>query len=89
MPDLGASQGDDNQQLPGDASDSPNLDPLSVYPRQVREDVHVDSMIMDALPANPPADAGDKAENAEDHLLEPRHQVQVHEEAPVTGEGDA
>ena len=89
MPDVGASQGNDNQQPLGDASDLLNLDPPSVYPRQVREDVHVDSMNVDALPIDPPADAGDEADTAEDHLLEARRQVQVHEEAPVIGEGDA
>ena len=33
MPDAGASEGDDIQQPPGDASDSLNLDPPSLYPR--------------------------------------------------------
>ena len=89
MPDAGASQGDDNQQPPGEASDSLNLDPPSVHPRQMEEDVHVDSMNVDALPTDPPADAGDEADSAEDHLLEARRQIQVHEEVPVTGEGDA
>ena len=89
MPDAGASQGDDNQQLPGDALDSLNLDPPSVYPRQVREDVHMDSMNVDALSTDPPAKAGDEAYSAEDHLLKARRQVQIHEEALVIGEGDA
>ena len=75
MLDAVASQGDDNQQPLGDASDSLNLDPPSVYPRQVREDVHVDSMNVDALPIDPPADTGDEADSAEDHLLEARCQV--------------
>ena len=89
MPDTGASQGDDNQQPFGDASDSLNLDPSSVYSRQVKEDVHVDSMNVDALPMDSPADAGDEVDSAEDHLLEAKCQVQVHEEVLVTGEGDA
>ena len=89
MPDAGASHGDDNQQLLGDASDSLNLDPPSVYPKQVREDVHVDSMNVDALPTDSRANARDEADSAEDHLLGVRRQVQIHEEAPVTGEGDA
>ena len=89
MRDAGASQGEDNQQPPGDTLDSLNLDPPSVYPKEVREDVHVDSMNVDALPTDPPADAGDEADSAEDHLLEARRHVQVHEEAPLTGEGDA
>ena len=88
MPDAGASQGEDNQQPPGDGLDSLNPDPPSVYSRQVREDDHVDLMNVDALPTDPLADAGDDADSAEDHLLEARHHVQVHEEAPLTGEGD-
>ena len=39
MPDVGASQGDDYQQPPGDASNSLNLDPPSVHSRLVREDI--------------------------------------------------
>ena len=89
MPDVGASQGEDNQQPPGDASNSLNPNPPSIYPTQVREDVHVDSMNVDALPTDPPVDAGDEADSAKDHLLEARRHVQVHEEAPLTGEGDA
>ena len=89
MPDAGASQGEDNQQPPGDASDSLNPDPPSVSPKLLWEDVHVDSMNVDALPKDPPANAGDEADSAEDHLLEARRHVQVHEEAPLTGEGDA
>ena len=61
MPDAGASQGEDNQQPPGDASDSLNPDPPSVSPKLVWEDVHVDSMNVDALSTNPPADAGDES----------------------------
>ena len=83
MPDTGASQGEDNQQPPGDTSYSLNSDPPSIYPRLVREDVHVDSMNVDALPTDPAVDAGDEANSAEDHLLEARHHVQVHEEAPL------
>ena len=89
MPDTGAFQGDDYQQPPGDALDSLNLDPPSVHPRQVKEDVHVDSMNVNDLPTGPLADAGDEADNAEEHLLDAKRKVQVHEEAPVTGEGDA
>ena len=37
---------------------------------------------------DPPADAGDEAYSAEDHLLEARRHIQVHEEAPLIGEGD-
>ena len=75
MPDIEASQGDDNQQPLGDASNSLNLDPPSVYQRQVREDVHVDSMNVDALPTDPPVDARDDTDSAEDHLLEAKRQV--------------
>ena len=89
MPDVGASQDDDYQQPPGDALDSLNLDPPSFYLRQMREDVHVDSMNVDDLPTGPPADAGDEADSAEEHLLDAKRQVQVHEKAPVTTEGDA
>ena len=75
MPDAGASQGEDNQQLPGDASDSLNPDPPSVYPRQVWEDDHVDLMNVDDLPTDPPANARDEADSAEDHLLEAKRYV--------------
>ena len=88
MLDAGASQGEDNQQPLGDASESLNPDPPSVFPRQVREDVHVDSMNVDALPTDPPADARDEADSAEDYQLEARRLVQVYEEAPLTREGD-
>ena len=53
------------------------------------EDVHVDSMNVNALPIDLPADAGDEADSAEDHQLEARRHVQVHEEAPLAEEGDA
>ena len=89
MPDVRASQGENNQQPPREASDSLNRDPPSVSPKLVWQDVYVDSMNVDALPTDPPANAGDEADSAEDHLLEARHHVQVHEEAPVIGEGDA
>ena len=49
----------------------------------------MDSMNVDALPTDPPADAGDEADSAEDHLPEARRQVQVHEEVPMIGKGDA
>ena len=75
MPDVGASQGDDNQQPPGDALDSLNPDPPFVYLRPVWEEVHMDSMNVDALPTDPPADAGDEADSVEDHMLEARHHV--------------
>ena len=75
MPDSGASQGEDNQQPLGDTLDSLNLDPPSVFPKLVSEDVHVDSMNVDALPTNPPTDVGDEADSAEDHLLEARSHV--------------
>ena len=48
----------------------------------------MDSMTMDALPTDLPANAGDEADSAEDHLLKARRHVQVHEEASLTGEGD-
>ena len=89
MLDVGTSQSDDYQQPPRDALNSLNLDPPSVHPRQVRKDVHVDSMNVDDLPMAPPADAGDEADSAEEHLLDVKRQVQVHEEVPVIEEGDA
>ena len=55
----------------------------------VWDDVHVDSMNVDALPKDPAADAGDEVDSVEDHLLEARHHVQVQGEAPLTGDGDA
>ena len=44
---------------------------------------------MDDLPKRLLANAGDKAGSAEEHLLDAKRQVQVHEEAPMIGEGDA
>ena len=55
----------------------------------MREDIHVDSMNVDDLPTGPPAVARDEGDSAEKHLLDAKRQVQVHEEALVTGEGDA
>ena len=75
MLDAGASQGENNQQPPGDASDSLNPDPPSVYPRQVWEDDHVDLMNVDDLSTDLPADVGDEVDSAEDHLLEARRHV--------------
>ena len=89
MPDVWTSQGEVNQQPLRDASDSLNPDPPSVYPRHVREDDHVDSMNVDALPTDPSADAGDEADSDEDLLMEARCHVQFHEEAPLTKEGDS
>ena len=89
MPDAGASQGDDKQQLPGDASESLNPEPPSNYPRMVWDDVHVDSMNVDALPKDPAADAGDEVDSIEDHLLEAKRHEQVQGEVPLTGDGDA
>ena len=77
MPNAGASQGEDKQQPHGDVSKSLNPDPPSNYPRMVWEDVHVDSMTLDALPKDPAADAGDEVDSVEDHLLEARRYVQV------------
>ena len=88
MPDVGASQGEDKQHPLGDASESLNSDPPSNYPRMVWDDVHVDSMNVDALPKDPAADAGDEVDSVEDHLLEARHHEQVQGEAPLIGDGD-
>ena len=88
MPDVGASQGDDKQQPLEDASESLNPEPPSNYPRMVWDDVHVDSMNVDALPKDPAADAGDEVDSVEDHLLEARCHEQVQGEAPLTGDGD-
>ena len=49
MPDTRASQGEDKQQPPRDASELLNPDPPSNYPRMVWDDVHVDSMNVDAI----------------------------------------
>ena len=70
--DAGASQGEDNQQPPGDASASRNPDLVSIFPEQVWEDNPFDSMNVDALPMDPAADAGDEVDSVEDHLLEAR-----------------
>ena len=89
MPDAGASQGEDNQQLPGDASALRSPDPVSVFPEQVWEDVHMDPMNVDALPTDPPADAGDEADSVEDHPVQARFQEKFQAEAPLAGGGDA
>ena len=77
MADVGASQGEDNQQPPGDASASRNPDPVSVFLEQVWEDVHVDPMNVDALPTDPPADTGDEADSVENHQVQARFQVKI------------
>ena len=46
-------------------------------------------MNVDALPKDPAAYARDEIDSVDDHLLEARRHVQVQEEAPLTGEGDA
>ena len=89
MADAGASQGEDNQQPPGDASASRNPDLVSVFPEQVWEDDPFDSMNVDALPMDPAADVGDEVDSVEDHLFEARRHEQVQGEAPLTGDGDA
>ena len=89
MSDAEASQGEDKQQPLGDELESLNPDPPSNYLRMVREDVHFDSMNVDALPKDPAADVGDEVDSVEDHLLEARHHEQVQGEAPLTGDGDA
>ena len=88
MLEAGAFQGKDYQQPPRDASNSLNLDPPSFYPL-VWKDFHVDPMNVDDLPGDPPANVGDEADSAEERLLDAKGQVQVCEEAPLTGEGDA
>ena len=55
----------------------------------VWEDVHFDSMNVDALPMDPAANAGDEVDSVEDHLLEARRHEQVQGEVPLTGDGDA
>ena len=89
MPNAGASQGEDKQQPPGDAPKSLNPDPPSNYPRMESDDVHVDSMNVDALPKDSATNAGDEVDSVEDHLLEARRHEQVQGEAPLTGDGDA
>ena len=89
MADAGASQGEDNQQPPGDASASRSPDPVSVFPEQVLEDVYMDPMNVDALPMDPPADAGDEADSVEDHPVQARFQEKFQAEAPLVGGGDA
>ena len=55
----------------------------------MREDVHFDLMNVYDLPTGPPANTGDEADSVEEHLLDAKRQVQVHEEALVTRKGDA
>ena len=89
MPDARASQGDDNQQPPEDALASRSPDLVSVFPEEVWEDVHMDPMNVDALPMDPPADAGDEADSVEDHPVQARFQEKFQAEAPLAGGGDA
>ena len=89
MADARAFQGEDNQQPPGDASNSQNPDCPSVLPNQVWEDAHVDPMNVDALPTDPPADAGDEIDSVEDHLVEARFLAQLKAEATLARGGDA
>ena len=89
MPDARASHGEDNQQPLGDALASRSPDPISVFPEQVWEDVHMDPMNVDALSTNPPADAGDEANSVEDHPVQARFQEKFQAEAPLAGGGDA
>ena len=89
MADARASQGEDNQQPPREAVLSRNPNPVSIFPEQVWEDVHVDPMNVDALPTDPPADAGDEADNVEDHPVQARFQVKFQTEAPLAEGGDA
>ena len=55
----------------------------------VWDDVHFNSMNVDALLMDPVADIGDEVDSVEDHLLEARRHEQVQGEAPLTGDGDA
>ena len=89
MPDAGASQGEDNQHSPGDASALRSPDPVSAFLEQVWEDVHMDPMNVDALSTDPPADAGDEADSVEDHPVQARFQEKIQAEAPLAGGGDA
>ena len=49
----------------------------------------MDPMNVDALPTDPPADAGDEVDSVEDHLVEARFLAQFKAEAPLAGGGDA
>ena len=89
MADAGASQDEDNQQPPGEAVLSRNPDPVSVFPEQGWEDVHVDPMNVDALPTDLLADAGDEVDSVEDHPVQARFQVKYQAEVPLAGGGDA
>ena len=68
--------------------DSLNVDPLIVDPLDI-EDSHDDPMNVDDLPTGPTADAGVEAESAEDRLVDAEGQLEVREEAPLIGEGNA
>ena len=49
----------------------------------------MDPMNVDALPTDPPADAGDEADSVEDHPVQARFQEKFQAEAPLAGGGDA
>ena len=49
----------------------------------------MDPMNVDALPTDPPADAGDEANNVEDHPVQARFQEKFQAEAPLARGGDA
>ena len=88
MPKAEASQGEDGQQPPGDATDSLNVDPPPIDPLG-REDSHEDPMNVDDLPTSLTADVGEEADSAEDCPLDAKGQLEVPEEAPLIGEGHA
>ena len=87
MADAGASQGEDNQQPPGDALDSQDPDPPCVLPNQVREDAHADPVNVDALPTDPLANVGDEVDSVEDYLVESRFLAQLKAEAALAPGG--
>ena len=49
----------------------------------------MDPMNVDALPTDPPADAGDEGDSVEDHPVQARFQVKFQAEAPLARRGDA
>ena len=86
MPEAVAFQRGDGQQPPGDTTDFLSEDPPTVDPLD-SEDSHEVPKNVDDLPTGLTAEAGAEAESAKDWVVDAEGQLEVHEGAPLTGEG--
>ena len=88
MREVATPQGEDGQQPAGHAKGPPNEDPPTMDLVDSK-DFHEDPINVDDLPTGPFADVGVEAESDEDEAEDASGQAEVHEEAPLTGEGVA